>query len=94
MNFGDAIAAAKTGATIMRNGWNGKSMWVCYVPPHSVPDARGNIPPIVRKFVPSGAVVIGAHFVMWTAQGIWQPGWLASQQDMLADDWRIRTYGA
>lgn len=28
-------------------------------------------------------------FVMFTAQGMHQPGWLASQADMLADDWTI-----
>ena len=28
-------------------------------------------------------------FAMWNAQGKWQPGWTATQSDMLADDWEI-----
>ena len=28
-------------------------------------------------------------FVMHTAQGTEQPGWLASQADMLSDDWVV-----
>lgn len=28
------------------------------------------------------------YIVMYTAQGTYQAGWLASQADMLADDWR------
>lgn len=28
-------------------------------------------------------------FIMYTAQGKLQPGWLASQMDMLADDWEV-----
>lgn len=27
------------------------------------------------------------YIVMYTAQGTHQPGWLASQADMLAEDW-------
>jgi hypothetical protein len=26
---------------------------------------------------------------MWTAQKQWQPGWLCSQADLLAEDWEI-----
>ena len=29
------------------------------------------------------------YFAMWTADKKWLPGWLASQTDMLADDWQI-----
>lgn len=29
------------------------------------------------------------YFAMFTADRKWQPGWLASQTDMLADDWMI-----
>ena len=27
------------------------------------------------------------YFAMFTANGEWQPGWLASQSDLLAEDW-------
>lgn len=25
----------------------------------------------------------------WNGKGVWQPGWLASQADMLAEDWDL-----
>jgi hypothetical protein len=31
------------------------------------------------------------YIAMWTATGQWQPGWLASQNDLLATDWEIAT---
>lgn len=35
------------------------------------------------------AVCIDPHIDMYTAKGTMQPGWLASQADMLADDWMV-----
>lgn len=34
------------------------------------------------------ARIINPYIVMFTAQGTHQPGWLASQTDMLANDWQ------
>ncbi len=85
MNFGDALALAKSGYKIARTGWNGKNMWVCYMPPLIIPAATVN--GRTRKFLPEGDLNVGGYFVMYTAQGVWQPGWLASQNDMLAEDW-------
>jgi hypothetical protein len=87
MNFGEAIEAAKSGSKIYRTGWNGKNMWVCYMPPVVI--AEDIVNGRTKKFVPTGDLQVGGYFVMWTAAGIWQPGWLAAQPDMLADDWGI-----
>lgn len=85
MNFGEALVAAKNGNKIGRAGWNGKGMWVCYMPPVVI--AEGIVNGRTKQFVPRGDLNVGGYFVMWTAAGVWQPGWLASQADMLADDW-------
>ena len=85
MNFGEALAALKDGKRVAREGWNGKDMWLCYMPPTEIPHDLVN--ERTRRFVPSGHLQVGGYIVMWTAQGVWQPGWLASQADMLADDW-------
>ncbi len=87
MNFRNAVEAAKHGGKIAREGWNGKNMWVCYMPPVVIPADMVN--ERTRKFVPTGDLNVGGYFVMWTAQGVWQPGWLASQMDILADDWMV-----
>lgn len=41
------------------------------------------------KVSPDGVVTINGHIDMKTATGEMQPGWLASQTDMLATDWQV-----
>ena len=78
MNFGDAIAALKAGKKVAREGWNGKGMWLVLINPGNAmhTSAAGKFPMLP---------CIG----MKTAQGDMLPGWLASQTDLLADDWHI-----
>lgn len=83
MDFGDAIRALKSGQRVQRAGWNGKGMWLWLMEGMVVPEQMVN--GRTKRHVP----VVGAYIVMWTAQGVWQPGWLASQADMLADDWEV-----
>lgn len=94
MNFGQAIQAAKEGKKIQRAGWNGKDMWVALMPALNLPPFSSQEPG--AKVNDRTAKHIGndtplnslPYFAMWTAQSNWQPGWLASQSDMLADDWQ------
>lgn len=88
-SFGDAIKIMSTGGQKMaRQGWNGKSMFVMWVPPTKnailVPDT-----PYAKAFPRRKKVDIEGHFDMFTADRKMQPGWLASQQDMVATDWVI-----
>jgi len=87
MNFGQALEALNEGKRVARSGWNGKDQWVCFTPPVQIPADAVNAR--TRKFVPEGHLNVGGYFVLWTAQQIWQPGWNASQSDLLADDWFI-----
>jgi len=90
MSFGLAIEALKKGARVARAGWNGKGMWLVLVPgtPH-VNTTEGS--PYMRAGITSCEIL--PHIDMWTvnAEGrrAMLPGWLASQTDMLADDWAI-----
>jgi hypothetical protein len=88
MTFGLAIEALKKGKKVSRKGWNGKNMWLCYMPPVLI-DA-GIVNGRSRKFLGEGKDLdCQGYIVMYTAQGKWQPGWLASQADMLSEDWMI-----
>jgi len=86
MNFGEAIKHLKTGKKLARSGWNGKGMFLIYV--SGTKDV---------KLTESSAyyraglkeVDINPHIDMYTANGTMQPGWLASQSDLLAEDWEI-----
>ena len=84
-DFGTAIRWLKAGKKVARKGWNGKNMWLVYMPPFRVeePNERTQAHGIKEAFD------CGGYIVMWTAQGVWQPGWLASQPDMLSEDWGI-----
>ncbi len=85
MNFGQAIEALKNGNKVARTGWNGKGMFLYYVPA----DAYAPCTKIAASLVnENGLVEYGAYVAMKTAQGNVVP-WLASQTDMLAEDWNI-----
>jgi hypothetical protein len=86
MNFGNALQALKDGKKVARHGWNGKNMWVIFVPGSKLEKLyEGSA---YAKHM-SGPVTIRPHLDMCNADGQMQPGWLASQSDMLSDDWFI-----
>ena len=87
MNFGEAIEYLKSGETVARKGWNGRGMWLLLVA-----GSKGIRPVAGTPYSNAGItdkVDIEPHIDMFTAQGNMQPGWLASQADMLADDWHV-----
>lgn len=83
MSFGLAIEAAKMGKKIARAGWNGKNQYVELGHDFSY-TAPGDIP--VR---PVQHLDIGSQALVFVGTRGRQVGWLASQSDMLADDWKI-----
>lgn len=95
MSFGLAIEAAKLGNKIARTGWNGKNIFVVYMPPLHLPPFNTQEPgPKVNdrtaKFIGEDTPLdCQPYFAMFNAQKQWIPGWVASQSDMLADDWQI-----
>jgi hypothetical protein len=85
MNFGEAIEALKAGRKVARAGWNGKGMWLVLVPASQPTLREGSV--YHEALSGAGTCHINAHIDMFTATGDMQPGWLASQSDMLAEDW-------
>lgn len=86
MNFGDALTALKSGTRVARRGWNGKGMFVAYQPGY--PDGIGiNANTAGATGIPQGTVcAFRPYLMMQTADGEFVP-WVASQTDLLADDW-------
>lgn len=82
LTFGLAIEAAKKRKRIARKGWNGKNQYV-------------ELAKAISYEGPDGAVVnaehsaIGNQALAFVGTSGVQMGWLASQADMLADDWVI-----
>ena len=85
MSFGLAIEAMKKGKKVARRGWNGKGMFLYYVPEGRYPARTDAAKSIATE---DGKVDYGAYIAMKTAQGNVVP-WLASQTDILADDWEV-----
>ena len=82
MSFGLAIEAAKMGKKIARAGWNGKNQYVELASCISYKNGAGEI-------VNVGHDSIGNKALAFVGTSGVQIGWLASQADMLADDWKI-----
>lgn len=93
MDFGSAIRCMKHGKKVARKGWNGKGMWLC-IPlvngPKEIP-ATGiwGKPNAEYAEQNGGTVKVVPYITMKAADGTIVMGWLASQTDMLAEDWIV-----
>jgi hypothetical protein len=86
--FDMAIVLLKAGFKVTRKGWNGKGMWIAMMP--SLYLDKDIINGRTKKHIGEGVDLDSQPYIaMFTAQGQWQPGWLASQQDLFAEDWTV-----
>jgi len=74
-DFGIAIAHLKEGKGVMRKGWNGKNMYITLIKAGNAKHQGYDMQDCLG---------------MKTATNEMQPGWLASQADMLANDWQLK----
>ena len=80
MDFGEAIKLLKSGKKVARKGWNGKSQYIQLATGISYKSADGEIANCEHDAIGNKAIAfVGTSGV--------QMGWLASQADMLAEDW-------
>ena len=82
LSFGLAIEAVKKGMKIARVGWNGKNQYVELAERISYENAA-------HEVINAQHEAIGNKALAFVGTSGVQLGWLASQADMLADDWRI-----
>lgn len=76
MDFGEALRALKNGEKVARKGWNGKGMWLEL----QVPDlfSKMTLPYVYLNYPDNAQNTPGARVP-----------WLASQTDMLSEDWEV-----
>lgn len=88
--FGEAIEALKQGKKVARKGWNGKGMYL-WLKPAATVKAEWCKDPILKDIAEAngGEVEALGTICMKTADGKILTGWLASQTDMLLEDWVI-----
>lgn len=90
MNFGQAIEALKEGKKVSRTGWNGKNMYL-WLKPATTIKSDWCKDPMLKEIVDSngGETEALGTVCMKTADNKILTGWLASQTDMLSEDWVI-----
>lgn len=90
LSFNLALGYLKEGNRICRSGWNGKGMWLAH--------GKGGIVAAddfwnehTKAYAESigGVAKVDDYIIMKTAAGTICMGWLASQADLLADDWEV-----
>ncbi|MDD8022449.1 MAG: DUF2829 domain-containing protein [Paracoccaceae bacterium] len=100
MDFGQALAALKNGHKVARVGWNGKNMWIALTPGSIFPAhharaghaAKHRANELTADVPHDGTelqIELLPHIDMRAADGSMVIGWLASQTDMLAEDWLV-----
>jgi len=89
MDFGTALLGLKQGKKIARQGWNGKGMFLFLLPAGTIPKSAIHDPMLKSILSDNGKDHFEAlgSIRMKTADDKILTGWLASQTDMLAEDW-------
>ena len=78
MTFSEALEILKSKGKVLRKNWNGKGMYLLYFSPVEQGLETITIEDITLPLTP--------FIVMKTADNMYVP-WLASQTDILANDW-------
>ena len=85
LKFGQALEAIQAGQRIARTGWNGKGMFVYFVPPASYPVQTG----AAKEHFGKGAMVpYNAYMAIKNVDGTVST-WVPSVNDCLASDWGV-----
>ena len=100
-SFGQALNSIQRGRLVTRQGWNGKGMFIFQRPEDSLPtnmivNQVKSLPESFKRWVSDNygdseadKIKFTAYLCMKAADGTVVNGWLASQTDMLANDWMI-----
>ena len=90
MTFGIAVEAMKRGLKVTRAGWNGKGMYLWVMPGSTIKSCDTITDPHLKEIdEEEGEIRFLGSIRMRTATGDVLTGWLASQTDILSEDWMI-----
>lgn len=81
-DFGRAIQLLKQGKKLQREGWNGKNQYIELATNISYKNNK-------EEIINAEHEAIGNRAIAFVGTSGVQLGWLASQADMLAEDWKI-----
>lgn len=93
MDFGKALEALKQGKKVTRRGWNGKGMYLWLLQETDVKKEWCRDERLLECFGDSDTLHCLGSIRMYTHDSSGRTavltGWLASQSDMLSEDWEI-----
>lgn len=93
MTFGEALEALKAGKKVARAGWNGKGMYLWLLPAAEIKKEWCRDERLLECFGESDTLLALGSIRMYTHDSTDRTavltGWLASQSDMLREDWYI-----
>jgi hypothetical protein len=98
MTFGLAIEAMRAGNKVARTGWNGieqgKTLFIVYMeplylPPYNTTDTARKVNDRTARWIGEETPLDSQAYFALFNNGKWQPGWVPSVSDCLADDWMI-----
>jgi len=93
MNIGSAVQAMKDGQAVRRSNWG--TMFIVlmpslYLPPFNTQDTARKVNDRTAKWIGEDQPLdCQPYIAAYTADKKWQPGWIAAQEDLLAEDWEI-----
>ena len=83
MDFGEALHLLKEGKKLAREGWNGKGMFIVFVPSKVI-----NLNEKFKELFDKDKVEFNQHFVIKNVDGAVST-WVPSVNDCLAEDWYV-----
>ena len=83
MNFGEAVNNVKNGHKIAREGWNGKGMFVVYVPEENI-----DLTEQQEKMFGASNIILNEHFLIKNVNNTLST-WVPSINDCLVEDWYV-----
>ena len=83
MDFGEALHLLKEGKKLAREGWNGKGMFIVFVPSKVI-----NLNEKCKELFGKDKVEFNQHFVIKNVDGSVST-WVPSVNDCLAEDWYV-----
>ncbi len=93
MTFGQAIEALKAGKKVTRRGWNGRGMYLWLLPAAELRREWCRDERLLECFGESDFLLALGSIRMYTHDSTGRKavltGWLASQSDMLSEDWEV-----
>lgn len=95
MDFSEALKNLKAGKKMTRKGWNGNivsfdpNMFIWLEPACKLPRMDGMSDNLKSAFGRNASIEKLGTFVMKTRDGKLMVGWLATNTDLLAEDWVV-----